>query len=167
MQHFNCMRIVQKNAWALAVLAWIGTIFFSSTSLAAQWSERAFHFFSGLLFGGLGPNDPSYGLIHLLADKGFHVALFLILAILLWKAIPQGKWKIGTVLLFGAFVGSCSEFLQRFFPGRDPAIRDVLINVAGTALGVVVALAFAHIHGVRISGQLSPTEDASVLAEKR
>jgi len=30
--------------------------------------------------------------------------------------------------------------LQRFFPGRDPALRDVLINVGGTALGVAASV---------------------------
>lgn len=110
-------------------------IFFSSTSIAAEWCERAFHFLVGIIFGGL-RNVPSLGLIHLLADKGFHVALFLVLAVLLWNAVPNMPRKIAVILVCGALVGSASEFLQRFFPGRDPAIRDVLINIAGTALGV-------------------------------
>lgn len=121
---------------------WIGVIFFSSTSLAAQWCETAFRFLSSIIFGHLGPDESSYGLIHLLADKGFHVGLFLVLALLLWQALPNAQRKIARIILFGAAVGSASEFLQRFFPGRDPAVRDVLINVAGTVVGVGVCLAW-------------------------
>lgn len=160
------MRIL-KDPWHWAVLAWIGTIFFSSTSLAAKWCEEAFRFVTGLFPGGLGPRGPYYELVHLLADKGLHVTLFLVLAVLLWNSIPQGRWKIEEILVCGAFVGSCSEFLQRFFPGRDPAIRDVLINVGGTALGVLVSVAFVRFHRANARDRLSGAEDATELARKR
>ncbi|MGI9073115.1 MAG: VanZ family protein [Bryobacteraceae bacterium] len=129
------------NGWILAVIAWVGVIFFSSTSLASQWCEQAFHFLSAMIFGHLGP-DSSYGLIHLLADKGVHVSLFCVLALLLWRSLPDVRWKTARILLVGAAVGSASEFLQSFFPGRDPALRDVLINVAGTAFGIGVSVAW-------------------------
>ena len=82
--------------------------------------------------------DSVYSFVHLLADKGFHVTLFLVLAVLLWKALPPGSWKVAGILILGAIMGSASEFLQSFFPGRDPAIRDVLINIAGTAIGATL-----------------------------
>ena len=63
-----------------ATLAWIALIFFSSTSLAARWCERAFNF------------------------------------------------------LFGPPIGAANEFLQSLFPGRDPAIRDVLLNFTSMAV---------------------------------
>ena len=125
----------------LALIAWVGLIFFSSTSLASHWCEQAFHFLSAMIFGHLRPDDSSYGLVHLLADKGVHVSLFFVFALLLWKILPNAQWKIVRILLLGAAVGSASEFLQSFFPGRDPALRDVLINVAGTAAGLGVSVA--------------------------
>lgn len=87
-------------------------------------------------------DDSSYGLVHLLADKGVHVSLFFVLALLLWKTLPDAQWKIARILLLGAAVGSASEFLQSFFPGRDPALRDVLINLGGTAVGVGASVAW-------------------------
>ena len=146
----------------MAVPVWIAVIFFSSTSIAAQWCDQAFDFLAGLLFGGLRHSDSSYDIIHLLADKGFHVTLFLVLALLLWKTLPAGRWKIPAVLIFGAFIGSCSEFLQRFFPGRDPAVRDVLINTAGTALGVALSLMVT-----KRSKEEFATEEAPTLVGKR
>ena len=64
---------------------------------------------------------------YLLADKGFHVFMFVILALLLARIFSGPT----SVLLIAFFVGVCSEFLQRFFPGRDPAVRDVIINFSG------------------------------------
>ena len=87
--------------------------------------------------------DSVHSFVHLLADKGFHVTLFLILALLLWKIVPPGPWKIARILIAGGILGSASEFLQSFFPGRDPAIRDVLINVAGTAFGIALVTWFS------------------------
>jgi VanZ family protein len=130
------MNAVAVRAWRAAVLAWIGVIFFSSTSLASEWCEGGFRYISAVFFRQLEPHSSPYDFIHLIADKGFHVTLFCVLALLLWQALPNAPHKILTILACGAVVGSCSEFLQRFFPGRDPAIRDVLINVAGTALGI-------------------------------
>jgi VanZ family protein len=134
----------QVNRWIWVVAVWIGVIFFSSTSLASKWAEGTFHFVSAQLFSNL-EQRPSFDLIHLLVDKGFHVSLFCILAILLWQAIDSGARKPWFILGCGAVVGSCSEFLQRFFPDRDPALRDVLINIGGTTLGVLLCLALGKL----------------------
>ena len=134
------MIITRDKLWNLAVLAWAGVIFFSSTSIADQWGEQGFNWLSSIFFSHLGPDTSSYSIFHLLAHKSVHIFLFLVLALLLWKAVPEGEWKITLILVLGAFIGSCSEFLQRFFPGRDPAIRDVLINVGATGLGIFACL---------------------------
>lgn len=130
----------QRNPWLYAVIVWVGVIFFSSTSSALAWCEAAFSFLSTFLFGPKVREHPSFPIFHLLADKGLHVTLFLVLAVLLWKALPPGRSKSIQILVLGFLVGCCSEFLQRFFPDRDPAIRDVLINFFGTSLGLACAL---------------------------
>lgn len=131
----------RANPWPWLTVAWIGVIFFSSTSLASKWAESFFTFLSGEFLKSLKHNSSSYDVIHLLADKGFHVSLFCILAMFLWLAIRRLPRKPAVIILCGAVVGSASEFLQRFFPDRDPALRDVLINIGGTALGVLVCYA--------------------------
>jgi VanZ family protein len=126
----------RMNAWAWAAVAWIGVIFFSSSSLAGKSSEEAFSALSHL-FTYLQPGTSSYDVVHLLADKSVHIGLFAVFAVLLWDALGNVSKKAGWILLIGAIIGSCSELLQNFFPGRDPAIRDVFINIGGTALGLV------------------------------
>jgi VanZ family protein len=126
----------------VAVLVWIGVIFFTSTSLASRWAETTYTFVSGTFFDTSAPNYKPSTLMHLIADKGFHVAIFCVLAMLLWIALATVRRKFLAILLCGALVGSCSEFLQRFFPDRDPALRDVLINTIGTALGALLCVGF-------------------------
>jgi VanZ family protein len=137
----------RAGKWIWAALAWIGIIFFSSTSLASQWAESSFSLVSGVLLRRLKEDSASYSLVHLLADKGFHISLFCVLAMLLWLALGPAEKKAWIILISGAVVGSLSEFLQRFFPDRDPAFRDVLINTAGTALGLGICYAVAKVAG--------------------
>jgi len=124
----------------VAVVGWIGVIFFSSTSTASRWSETAFGYLSGIFISSLPRDSSSFGVIHLAADKGLHVTLFAVLAVLLFRAMADPRHKVVRILLFGLTVGCCSEYLQSFFPDRDPAVRDVLINLGGTAVGVLVSL---------------------------
>ncbi len=123
----------------MAVLAWICVIFFSSTSKASYWCESAFSYLSGIFLPQLPRESASFGAVHLAADKGLHVTLFAILALLLFRAMVNPRRKVVRILAFGLVVGCCSEYLQSFFPDRDPAVRDVLINLAGTGLGVVIS----------------------------
>jgi VanZ family protein len=120
-------------------------IFFSSTSVAGEKSERAFSYLSQMFLSRLQTDTSSERVVHLLADKSVHIGLFCVLGMLVWKTLPNARRKIAVVLLWGAIIGSCSEFLQRFFPGRDPAISDVLINVGGTAIGIAISVAIAKL----------------------
>lgn len=142
------MIVVRMNAWLWAAIAWIGLIFFSSTTVAGESSEEAFSALSQLFVKHLQPGTSSYDIVHLLADKSVHVALFFIFAVLLWRALPNAPGKIVFIVIAGAVIGSCSELLQIIFPARDPAIRDVLINIGGTALGAGVSLGVSKLrHG--------------------
>lgn len=124
-----------STSWTSITIVWIAVIFFSSTSTAARWSEFAYStLFRSTDRGGSGT-------LHFIAEKSVHVTLFLILAILLWRIIPDASWKIAVILLSGLSIGFCSELLQAFYPHRDPTLRDLLINVGGTMAGVVVCCA--------------------------
>jgi VanZ family protein len=137
------------NLWWAAVAGWLGVIAFSSTSAAGEGSERAFWSLSSFLFRYVNPSHRLMVALHLVADKGVHVTMFAVLAILLWKAVPPRAWKAAAILFAGAFVGSGSEFLQSFYPDRDPAIRDVVINIGGTAVGLLICFAASRWHSRR------------------
>jgi VanZ family protein len=138
------MTKARMGRWLLPAAAWIGVIFFSSTASAGNWCTQAFYSFSTKLWGST-PNH-GLGILSFLAEKSVHVGMFLVLGTLLWKAIKaieDVRGKITAILTLGLLIGTASEFLQRFFPGRDPSVRDILINLAGTAIGVAVSLVFA------------------------
>jgi VanZ family protein len=125
-----------RRVWFLAIGAWVALILFSSTSVAAEYCNRAFDSIYDAIFGTHHASDSAFSWLHFLAEKGLHLTLFLVLGILLWQVImaPRGR-RLAAVVLLGLMVGTASELLQAFFPDRDPAIRDVLLNVVGTFLG--------------------------------
>jgi glycopeptide antibiotics resistance protein len=114
----------------------IGAILFSSTSLAGNVLDGAF---TRYVTRQVLPYD-TYDLyhryhVHFLAEKDLHLTMFVVLGFLLWRVFPEIRGKAAAVLILGALISCCSELLQSLFPGRDPALRDVLINAAGMALG--------------------------------
>jgi VanZ family protein len=123
----------------LATAFWIGLTFFSSTTVAAQWSEQAYKFFGSISSAYLKTDFVSSGMVHFLAEKSVHVFLCIVLAILLWNSIPVARRKFTSILFVGCCVGLCSELLQRLFPGRDPALRDAGIDVAATIAGALIS----------------------------
>jgi len=146
---------VRISGWVLAVFVWIGVIFFSSTSWAGEWCEEAYSYLSAHFFGDSG--EQIYARVtHLLAEKGVHVTLFATLAILLWGALGDRRRKVLRIIGIGLIVGSMSEFLQRFFPNRDPAIRDVAINVCGATLGALLCMLFSRRRDASRTGAQKP-----------
>ena len=124
--------------WLAATGVWITLILFSSTSLASKYCERAFAWIYGSTVGKHFASNEALDLLHFIAEKGLHLTLFFVLGILLWQVFTAPRWRrLAEVVIVGLIVGTASELLQRFFPDRDPAIRDVLINVVGAFLGAV------------------------------
>ena len=114
------------HAWTYLCGLWIGIVLFSSTSLAGEWANAAYREIISRT-----------ALPYFLAEKGFHVLLFGILGLVLSRMFRGSLLGSPSfVLLIALAVGVSSEALQAFFPGRDPALRDVIINLCGAILGV-------------------------------
>ena len=133
---------MRKVGLKLAVAGCLAVILFSSTTVSGELGEVGFRAVASRLFGNLHQGSPRYRAISFVAEKCFHLTAFAILAMLLWKITPDVPWKPYAVLGVGLLVGISSELLQGLFPGRDPTLRDVGINLAGTALGVALSMAF-------------------------
>jgi VanZ family protein len=52
----------------------------------------------------------------------------------------------GTVLLGCALFAVSDEFHQTFVKSRTPSVRDVLLDVGGALLGLLIGLSFARRH---------------------
>ena len=75
--------------------------------------------------------------------KAAHASEYAILGILLTGAILDIRkpWKrqLPDCFLIGAVYAASDEFHQLFVPGRSGQIRDVMIDSAGVAAGIILA----------------------------
>lgn len=74
-----------------------------------------------------------------------HVLNFSVMAILIYKTFsPIMKLHWAFLLAWGLTSGisAVDEVLQRFIPGRDGSLHDVLIAVRSGLLGVIIAWVF-------------------------
>lgn len=73
-------------------------------------------------------------------DKLVHLGLFAILVFLWRSAFDFKSASYNWVLLFSAlFYGLAVEFIQRYFvPNRDFDLYDVVADVAGGVIGLIV-----------------------------
>jgi len=70
-----------------------------------------------------------------LADGVANVGLFLPFGLAAgWRA--RSSWR---VVLAGGLLSTTIELLQMAIPGRDPSLRDIIANTAGSALGALLA----------------------------
>ena len=83
--------------------------------------------------------------------KGAHVTEFAILALLLWRArnrparpnFQPWKWsETRLVWLLVVLYAATDELHQTFVPDREGMVRDVLIDSAGAALGLILVWRF-------------------------
>lgn len=70
-------------------------------------------------------------------DKVLHAAGFGILAVLLWRAMDRkrlGWLKAAIVVAWATVYGYTDEFHQRFVPGRDFDMNDLVADGVGSAV---------------------------------
>jgi VanZ family protein len=84
--------------------------------------------------------------IHYCVRKTAHVVEYSILGVLVWRLIHfepafaehgMGR-QIWLALMFSALYAASDEFHQHFVAGRQAAVRDVLLDTCGAALGLLV-----------------------------
>jgi len=108
----------QFTGWL--VWLWVLFILFCSSALAGTLADTVFAFF--LPSGGL-----QGGLLQLLAQKCFHIFLFVVLGLL--AALPH---RLRTPLLCVGLcfaIGIGSEGFQALWPTRSPSALDAVLNV--------------------------------------
>jgi VanZ family protein len=77
-------------------------------------------------------------------DKAFHFFEFAILAFLMMRSLyrdikhPLRENHVLFTLISGSAYGIVLELIQRFVPGRDMAAGDVVANIAGIVLGILL-----------------------------
>jgi len=85
--------------------------------------------------------------------KCAHVTEYAVLSLLLWRALRSVSFlRAKTLIVFSAVVLGCAlfaatdEFHQTFVKSRTPSVRDVLLDIAGAVLGLLIGVSFARDH---------------------
>ena len=136
----------------LPLLIWLGVIFVGSTNLmSAEHTSRYIVPFLLWLKPGMSPQ--TIWVILVVIRKCAHVTEYAILALLLWRAVRslsalsmKMSTSFGAALLGCAVFAASDEFHQSFVKSRTPSVRDVLLDVAGAVLGLLIAASFTRRH---------------------
>ncbi|BDI31377.1 teicoplanin resistance protein VanZ [Capsulimonas corticalis] len=129
------------------VICWLGVIFFLSTDNGSAEHTNSFldeHL--RLWFGGVIAHLTADQLdtLHYCVRKAAHLTEYLILAVLLVRAIARGRAGArpprAAVLAwcFATVYAMTDEFHQRFVSSRTPKVTDVMIDSVGALLGVAL-----------------------------
>lgn len=148
--------------WLPSVL-WMGFIFFlshqeagSSSQLSSGITKTLYNVINSVLPW----LDLELAFFHFLVRKGAHFNAYLILGLLLAKAMkPDDRKAYFSVLLLCIFYAMSDEFHQTFVSGRSGEVRDVLIDSTGSLTGILL-YAGAGLIGVKRKIQKAGRETA-------
>jgi VanZ family protein len=130
------------RAW-LAVVAWAALISTFSTGWFS--SEQTGSLLLPILRALLPWAPPEHlDLLHAMIRKGAHVVEYLILGVLLIRALREEGLRglplaLAAILLGGGWA-AVDELHQVFVPSRTASPRDVAVDVSGVGTGVALAL---------------------------
>ena len=134
----------------LPALIWLGVIFLASTDLmSAEHTSR----FLGPFLRWLKPDVTADAIakVQLFLRKVAHLTEYAILAALLWRAVYRGtnlKTRMSTVFVTASVVSiliaASDEFHQSFVSSRTASAGDVLIDMIGAIIGLMLGWSFTH-----------------------
>ena len=134
----------------LPLLIWIGVIFVGSTSVMST-AQTSRYIIPILLWLKPGMTPQTIWVIIVFIRKCMHVTEYAVLALLLWRALRSlAIFRTKTLMVFGAVLLGCAtlaasdEFHQVFVKSRTPAVRDVILDVTGAVLGLLIGLRFTR-----------------------
>ena len=126
----------------LPVIVWMILIFGASSGLGRL--ENTSRFIRPILHW-LFPqmSDETLQTVHFAIRKSAHFMEYAILGLLLWRLVhfdpalaAMRSREFLVALLLAALYAASDEFHQSFVPGREAAVRDVLLDSSGAAFGL-------------------------------
>ena len=126
------------------VAVWMLVIFLMSSEVSTDSTARSDEIVR--IIQSIGVSAPA-DLLTFLVRKAAHIGAYFVLGILLFNLLKEYGLAVRKLIFISiaiAMLYACTdEMHQMFVPGRSGEVRDVLIDTAGAALGVV---AYAALH---------------------
>jgi VanZ family protein len=128
---------------------WLGVIFVGSTDImsAEQTSRFVVPF---LRWFKPDISIETLAFIHFLIRKLGHLTEYAILAMLLWRGVYRGmnlRMKMSILFLLAwlvaAIFAATDEFHQSFVPSRTASAIDMMIDICGAMIGLIICMMFA------------------------
>jgi VanZ family protein len=125
-------------------MVWMTVIFGASTTLGAP-NNTSRYIRPFLLWIDPQMSDETYEKWHHAIRKCAHFTEYAILGFLAWRIVYLDSAFSGVnqcrqyllIILFCALYASTDEFHQKFVPGRQPAVLDVMLDTFGAACGLL------------------------------
>ena len=130
----------------LPVIVWMTIIFAGSTDvLSSQHTSRII----GPLLRWLIPtiSDDAVRAVQAVVRKGSHVTEYAVLALLFWRALrkpmkndprPWSRREAALVVFWSGLYAATDEFHQLFIPSRGASVWDVLLDMLGASIGLLL-----------------------------
>ena len=136
----------------LPVLVWLVVTFIGSTNVMSVENTSRF-IVPFLLWLKPGMTQENTWWIIVLMRNCAHVGEYVVLALLMWRALRWGinvSMRMSTlcavVLLGCALFAASDEFHQTFVKSRTPSVRDIFLDIAGALVGLLIGASFAQRH---------------------
>ena len=122
----------------ISVAIWMLVIFLMSSEVAGTSSARSDEIVRTIQ--SIGVSTPA-DLLTFVVRKAAHICAYFVLGILLFNLVKEYDLSVKKMIFISiaiAMLYACTDELhQMFVPGRSGEVRDVLIDTAGAAVGVV------------------------------
>ena len=133
----------KKHCYAILCIIWMLVIFWFSAQVAddsQEMSDFFVHLLDAVFSLDIMRNEIIRDMTSFLVRKAAHMSEYAVLAILFGLTIREYKkepWLLPALAATAAYAAT-DEFHQLFVPGRSGQLKDVLIDTAGVALGLVL-----------------------------
>ena len=143
---------MRKKAILLLLCIWVLAVATAIFLFSSQTGEESGDISRGLMdsiFSFLHLDEEGEALLHHLIRKAAHMTEYAVLGasvcvlffylsdIRLWNGMSRRGMAL-CALAFSAFFAATDEIHQAFVPGRGPAVKDVLIDSVGAAIGIAL-----------------------------
>jgi VanZ family protein len=114
-----------------------------------------------IIFGFSSLSDPG-PIPGAVSDKGGHIVGYVILSVLLLRALSGGRlagvtWRTALLaIVWATLYGVSDEFHQRFVPGRTADVFDVMADATGACIGSAFGGLLRMVTGWRNLGRSAP-----------